>query len=47
MTGGKVIYPAALIKTGKNAEIAKIFFEYLKSDTASAIFESVGFKALN
>ncbi len=46
MTGGKVIYPAALIKTGKNAEAAKAFLEFLQTDTARKAFEGVGFTAL-
>lgn len=46
MTGGKVIYPAALISTGKNAEVAESFLEYLQSDTAKAAFEGVGFTTL-
>ncbi len=46
MTGGKVIYPAALIKTGKNPEASIVFLDFLTSQVAGEIFESVGFKAL-
>ena len=38
-----VIYPAAVLKASKNAERAKNFLEFLKSDKASEIFSSVGF----
>ncbi len=43
MTGGRVIYPAAILANAKNAEAAKAFFEYLKSPEATKVFESVGF----
>ncbi len=43
MTGGKVIYPAAILKDAKNAEAARLFLDYLKSDEAMAVFASVGF----
>ncbi len=46
MTGGKVIYPAALIKTSTAQNIAGLFLDYLQGETATSIFESVGFKAL-
>jgi len=42
---GQVIYPAAVIKTGKNPDAAKAFLEYLKTDEALAVFEKVGFAA--
>ncbi|EFI41929.1 MULTISPECIES: molybdate ABC transporter substrate-binding protein [Peptoniphilus] len=38
-----VIYPAAILQNSKNAKEAKEFLEYLKSDSAKEIFESVGF----
>lgn len=47
MTGGKVIYPAAIIKTGTNYDLAEIFFDYIQGETAGRIFESVGFATLN
>lgn len=47
MTGGKVIYPAALISTGKNPDAAQVFLDYLQSDTAKKAFEGVGFTTLN
>lgn len=43
MTGGRVIYPAAVLANAKNADAAKAFLEYLKGDEAMAIFKSVGF----
>ena len=44
MTGGRVIYPAALLKKSSSSE-AKAFLEYLKSDEAMKVFESVGFSS--
>lgn len=38
-----VIYPAAVTKVSKNKEETVKFLDYLKTDEASAIFESVGF----
>lgn len=46
MTGGKVIYPAAQISTGKNPEAAAAFLSFLQGPEAAGIFESVGFKTL-
>lgn len=43
MTGGRVIYPAALLKASKNRAEAEEFFSYIKSDESMKIFESVGF----
>lgn len=40
---GQVIYPAAVMNVSKNPDAAKVFLEYLKGDTADAVFESVGF----
>lgn len=40
---GQVIYPAAIMKSGKNQEAARDFLQYLQSDAAMQIFESVGF----
>ena len=40
---GQVIYPAAVTETSKNIEAAEAFLEFLKGDTADAIFEAVGF----
>jgi molybdate transport system substrate-binding protein len=42
---GQVIYPAAIMKTGKNPDAAAAFLEYLKTDEALAVFEKVGFAA--
>ena len=43
MTGGRVIYPAAVIKTSKHQAEAQAFLTYLTSDEAMKVFESVGF----
>lgn len=40
---GQVIYPAAIMKNAKNADAAKAFLAFLKSDKAKAVFEKVGF----
>jgi len=40
---GQVIYPAAVMNISGNIDAAKAFLEYLKSDTADAVFEKVGF----
>lgn len=40
---GQVIYPASVLKTAANAEAAQEFLDYLKSDEAMTVFESVGF----
>jgi molybdate transport system substrate-binding protein len=40
---GQIIYPAAVIKTGKNVEAAKAFLDYLRTPAATAVFEKVGF----
>ncbi len=40
---GQVIYPAAALNVSKNADTAKDFLEFLKSDEAGAVFEAVGF----
>jgi len=43
---GQVIYPAAIMKNAKQAEEAGKFFDYIKSDEAMNIFESVGFSRI-
>lgn len=43
MTGGRVIYPAAVLSASKHADAAKAFLDYLKTDEAMAVFASVGF----
>ena len=40
---GQVVYPAAVLKTSADPEAAKAFLQYLRSDKAMAVFESVGF----
>ncbi len=43
---GQVIYPAAVMKCGLNQDAAQAFLNYLTSDEAMTIFESVGFSAV-
>ena len=43
MCGGQVIYPAAVLKTAKDADAANAFLDYLKSDACSEVFSAVGF----
>ena len=43
---GQVIYPAAVMKGSAHPEEAKAFLEFLKSEEASEVFESVGFSML-
>ena len=40
---GRVIYPAAVIKSSAHPEEAKAFLDYLTGDEADAVFEAVGF----
>ena len=40
---GRVIYPAAVLKTSKNREAAQAFLNYLSTPAAMAVFEKVGF----
>ena len=46
MTGGRVVYPAAVMNVTKHEAAAKAFLEYLTGPEAAAIFESVGFSTL-
>ena len=43
---GQVIYPAAVLKTAKNPDGAKKLLDYLQTDEAMKVFESVGFSAV-
>lgn len=43
MTGGQVIYPAAVMKTSAHQSEAQAFLDYLTGDESMAVFESVGF----
>ena len=43
---GQAIYPAAVMKHSAQKEQATAFLEYLQTDAASEIFESVGFHPL-
>lgn len=40
---GRVVYPAAVLNVSKNPDEALEFLEFLRSDEAAAVFESVGF----
>jgi molybdate transport system substrate-binding protein len=40
---GRVIYPAAVLKTGKHQAAAQAFLNYLSTREAMAVFERVGF----
>ena len=44
---GRVVYPAAVTKNAKQADLAKKFLEFLKTSDASACFEKVGFTPLS
>lgn len=44
---GQVIYPAAVLKTAKNPDGAKNFLDYLQTEEAMKVFESVGFSAVS
>lgn len=44
---GLVIYPAAVLNVSKNPDIAKDYLDFLTSDDADAVFEEVGFTAIN
>jgi molybdate transport system substrate-binding protein len=40
---GRVVYPAAVIKSGANPEAAQAFLDYLTGEAAMAVFAKVGF----
>ncbi|MCL1941362.1 MAG: molybdate ABC transporter substrate-binding protein [Synergistaceae bacterium] len=40
---GRVVYPAAVLKTSENPKAARAFLDYLTSDEAMAVFKNVGF----
>ena len=40
---GQVIYPAAVLKNAPNHDAAQAFLDYLTTDEAMAVFETVGF----
>lgn len=44
---GRVLYPAAVINTGKETEEAKKFLEFLEGEEAEKIFTKVGFRTVN
>ena len=43
---GQIIYPAAVMKAAPHADVAQAFLDYLRTEDAGAVFESVGFTAL-
>ena len=43
---GQVIYPAAVLKNSAHPDEAKAFLDYLSTEDAMAVFESVGFSPL-
>lgn len=43
---GQVIYPAAVLKNSTHADESKAFLDYLITDEAGKVFESVGFTTL-
>ena len=43
---GQVIYPAALLKSAKNADGAKAFLAFLQTEEAGEVFRAVGFTPL-
>lgn len=43
---GQIIYPAAVMKSGSNPKAAQEFLDYLTTDEAMAVFEAVGFSAV-
>ena len=46
MTGGRVVYPAAVLAKAKNKAEAQKFLNYLKGNKAKDVFISVGFSPL-
>lgn len=47
MLDNKVIYPVAILEKTENKEEALKFLEFLKSEKASEVFQSVGFSPIN
>lgn len=46
MCGGRVVYPAAVLKTAQNPEGARDFLDYLQTAECAEVFASVGFTPL-
>lgn len=44
LTGGKIIYPAAVMQNAQNKDAAEAFLDFLQTDTAMKEFKAVGFK---
>ena len=46
MVGGRVVYPAAVLKAAADKDACAAFMEFLKGDEASACFAEVGFTTI-
>lgn len=46
MVGGRVLYPAAVLKNAVSADTSAAFLQYLQSEEAASVFASVGFTPL-
>ncbi len=46
MVGGRVVYPAAILKGAADPDACAAFMEFLKGDEASACFAEVGFTTI-
>jgi molybdate transport system substrate-binding protein len=46
MCGGRVVYPAAVLKTAANPLAARDFLSWLQTDESAGVFASVGFTPL-
>ena len=46
MCGGRVVYPAAVLKTALNPEGARDFLVYLQTEACAGVFAAVGFTPL-
>lgn len=47
MCGGRVVYPAAVLKTARDPEVARDFLNYLQTAECAGVFASVGFTPLS
>ncbi len=47
MCGGRVVYPAAVLKTAAEPLAARDFLNWLQTDESAGVFASVGFTPLN
>ena len=46
MSGGRVVYPAAVLRTASDPEAARDFLAFLQTDECAGVFASVGFTPL-